>query len=57
MGDAGLHYHYHTFGKTLSAMEVDLFGDAQGVKHDWRKELLAEIARRQKPSGAYALAL
>lgn len=53
MGDAGLYYYYHTFGKTLQAMEVDQFEDAQGVKHDWRKELTAELASRQKPDGSW----
>lgn len=53
MGDAGLYYYYHTFAKALSAMKVDTIQDDEGVDHDWRQELLAELAKRQTPSGAF----
>jgi squalene-hopene/tetraprenyl-beta-curcumene cyclase len=53
MGDAGLYYYYHTFAKALDAMKFDVFVDQQGVKHDWRAELRAELARRQLPDGSW----
>jgi squalene-hopene/tetraprenyl-beta-curcumene cyclase len=53
MGEAGLFYYYHTFAKALDALGEDQFEDAKGVKHDWRRELLAELAARQKPDGSW----
>jgi squalene-hopene/tetraprenyl-beta-curcumene cyclase len=53
MGRAGLYYYYHTFAKALAATGLDQIEDAQGVKHDWRKELVAELVRRQKPDGSW----
>ena len=53
MGDAGLYYYYHTFAKALDAIGEDTIVDADGNKHDWRAELVAELARRQKPNGSW----
>ncbi|NLE61055.1 MAG: terpene cyclase/mutase family protein [Planctomycetes bacterium] len=53
MGEAGLYYYYHTFAKALDALGVDEIEDAAGVKHDWRRELAEELARRQKPNGSW----
>ena len=53
MGDAGLYYYYHTFAKALDAMEVDQVKDNRGAEHDWRAELLAELARRQQDDGSW----
>ncbi len=53
MGDAGLFYYYHTFAKALDAMRVDQVQDSDGVKHDWRQELLAELVSRQRPDGSW----
>jgi len=53
MGTAGLYYYYHTFAKAMDAMGVDMFEDAKGVKHDWRKELVEELASRQQPGGSW----
>ncbi|MBI3837170.1 MAG: terpene cyclase/mutase family protein [Planctomycetia bacterium] len=53
MGSAGLYYYYHTMAKALSAMGHDEFQDADGKTHDWRGELLAELARRQQPDGSW----
>ena len=49
----GLYYYYHTLAKTLATLEVDLFEDAKGEKHDWRKELTAALAKRQKENGSW----
>jgi squalene-hopene/tetraprenyl-beta-curcumene cyclase len=61
MGDAGLYYYYHTFAKALDALDqadgasagAGFFTDQDGTKHDWRKELIAELARRQRPDGSW----
>lgn len=53
MGDAGLYYYYHTFAKALDALGQETFVDAEGRKHDWRAELAVELARRQRPDGAW----
>ena len=53
MGDAGLYYYYNTFAKALDAMGVDQLEDAKGKKHDWRRELTEELARRQQKNGSW----
>ena len=53
MGDAGLYYYYHTFAKALAAVGQDTFTDAAGNKHNWRAELIAELAARQRPNGSW----
>jgi len=53
MGDAGLFYYYHTFAKALDACGIDRVEDAKGIKHDWRRELTEELARRQQPDGSW----
>ena len=49
----GLYYYYHTFAKALNAIGEDTFKDAEGVEHDWRAELSAELARRQRKDGSW----
>ena len=49
----GLYYYYHTFAKTLDLMGQDEFVDAKGVKHDWRADLIAAVAKRQRPDGSW----
>jgi squalene-hopene/tetraprenyl-beta-curcumene cyclase len=53
LGESGLYYYYQTFAKTLDAVGSDEFIDADGVKHDWRAELRAELASRQQPDGSW----
>jgi hypothetical protein len=53
MGQAGLYYYYHTFGKAMDALGEDRFEDAKGTKHDWRKELFEAIKKRQRPDGSF----
>lgn len=53
MGDAGLFYYYHTFAKALDALGEDEIEDAKGIKHDWRRELTEELARRQREDGSW----
>ncbi len=53
MGQKGLYYYYHTFAKALDVLGIDELEDAKGVKHDWRRELIEELAKRQKPDGSW----
>ncbi len=53
LGKQGLFYYYHTFGKALSAMQVDMLQDAQGVEHDWRKELGEHLLSLQQANGGW----
>jgi len=53
MGNAGLFYYFHTFAKTLSAMNFDSFVDADGQEHNWRADLITELARRQSDDGSW----
>jgi squalene-hopene/tetraprenyl-beta-curcumene cyclase len=53
MGPQGLYYYYHTFAKALDALGQDIFVDADGKKHDWRRELAEELAKRQRPDGSW----
>jgi squalene-hopene/tetraprenyl-beta-curcumene cyclase len=50
---AGLYYYYQTFAKSLSTMGIDELETADGKKHDWRKELIAELASRQQKDGSW----
>jgi len=53
MGSAGQYYYYHTFAKALDALGEDKFVDDKGVAHDWRQELIDELASRQKEDGSW----
>lgn len=53
MGSSGLYYYYHTFAKALAAMQVDTITDETGVEHDWRAELIGELAKRQQADGSW----
>ena len=53
LGQDGLYYYYHVFAKALDAMGSDTLVDSKGVKHDWRKDLVAELASQQQPDGSW----
>ncbi len=53
IGNSGLYYYYHTFAKALDALGEDRITDCAGVVHDWRHELVAELARRQQANGSW----
>jgi squalene-hopene/tetraprenyl-beta-curcumene cyclase len=53
MGQQGLFYYYHTFAKALDTMKVGLLEDAEGIKHDWRKDLGNHILSQQKENGSW----
>ena len=52
-GQRGLYYYYHTFAKAMALLGDPTIVDAQGVNHDWRRELVAALAKRQDASGAW----
>lgn len=53
MGQQGLFYYFHTIAKALDAMKLDFMEDAQGKKHDWRKELGEHLMSLQKENGGW----
>ena len=53
MGLMGLYYYFHTFAKALDAMQVNEFKDAQGTTHNWRAELVDQLAELQNENGSW----
>jgi squalene-hopene/tetraprenyl-beta-curcumene cyclase len=53
LGQRGLFYGYHTFAKALAALGQEKFMDSKGDGHNWRGELIAELAKRQKEDGSW----
>ncbi len=49
----GLYYYYHTMAKTLDLIGVDEVTAGDGTKHDWRAELTAALAARQRKDGSW----
>jgi len=49
----GLYYYYHTFAKALSAAGWNDVEDDKGGKHNWKHDLLVELAKRQRPDGSW----
>ncbi len=52
-GNAGHYYYLHTFAKAMSAMKIGDLKDANGKEHNWRHDLIAELAKQQKPDGSW----
>ena len=53
LANRGLYYYYTTFAKTMDVLGENTFEDDKGVKHDWRADLFAAIAKRQKADGSW----
>jgi squalene-hopene/tetraprenyl-beta-curcumene cyclase len=53
LANRGLYYYYHTMAKCLDVLGVDEVVDAKGVRHDWRAELTAALAKRQQADGSW----
>jgi squalene-hopene/tetraprenyl-beta-curcumene cyclase len=49
----GLYYYYHTMAKCLAVLELDKVKDAAGKEHDWRADLTAALAKRQREDGSW----
>ncbi|GAA5508983.1 prenyltransferase/squalene oxidase repeat-containing protein [Novipirellula caenicola] len=54
MGSAGLYYYYHTFAAALSAAGLKTVDAADGTKHDWKADLVEELASRQNADGSWS---
>jgi squalene-hopene/tetraprenyl-beta-curcumene cyclase len=50
----GYYYYIATLAKCLDTMGVDEFVDAKGTKHNWRAEILSELATKQRKDGSFA---
>ena len=48
-----LYYYYHTMAKCLDVLGIDEVVDASGKKHDWRADITAALAKRQRPDGSW----
>lgn len=53
MGPSGLYYYYHVFAKALDAAGMKEIVGADGKRHNWRRDLAAELLRRQRPDGSW----
>ena len=53
LGQSGLFYYYQAFAKALALLDKPTLTDASGVAHDWRADLTAALAKRQKPDGSW----
>lgn len=53
LAQRGLYYYYHTMAKTLDVLGEHPFVDASGAKRDWKADLVAALAKRQKPDGSW----
>lgn len=49
----GLYYYYHSMAKCLSTLGIDEVVDQDGKKHDWRADITAALAKRQKENGSW----
>lgn len=52
-GTAGLFYYYNTFGSALGASGLDKIATDEQGERDWRKDLVAELAKTQHPDGSW----
>jgi squalene-hopene/tetraprenyl-beta-curcumene cyclase len=51
--NTGVFYYFHTAARALVAYGEPVVTDAQGGKHDWRKELIDKLASKQSPDGSW----
>jgi squalene-hopene/tetraprenyl-beta-curcumene cyclase len=53
LGSGGLYYYLHLMSTAMHAAELNTLEDKNGTQHEWRSELVAELAKRQQESGAW----
>ncbi len=53
MGQQGLFYYYHVFAKTLDASQLDVVVDMNGKSHNWRADLVQQLAKSQAKDGSW----
>ncbi len=51
LGQQGVYYYLHAMARALRASGLDSITTPDGVKHDWRQELIEAIASRQTAGG------
>ena len=52
-GQWGLYYYYHTMAKCLDTLGMEEVEDAAGKKHDWRADITAVLAKKQRDDGSW----
>ncbi len=50
----GLYYYYYTLARAMRVYGEPIITDAQGVRHDWRVELVVKLASLQREDGSWA---
>ena len=53
MGQQGLYYYYHVFAKTLHAVGDPLLIDSNQQVHNWRTDLIKQLASQQNADGSW----
>ena len=53
VGQQGYYYYLHALARALRASGLTMIKDDQGVEHDWRSELIAALADRQRADGSW----
>ncbi|HWB18754.1 MAG TPA: prenyltransferase/squalene oxidase repeat-containing protein, partial [Phycisphaerales bacterium] len=53
VGQQGLYYYLHSMSRALYVAQQNVITDANGVKHNWREELIDAIAKRQLENGSW----
>jgi squalene-hopene/tetraprenyl-beta-curcumene cyclase len=53
MGTAGLYYYFHTFGAAFNATGKQEFKTADGTQHDWKSDLVNQLAKVQNEDGSW----
>jgi squalene-hopene/tetraprenyl-beta-curcumene cyclase len=49
----GLYYYYHVFAKALAANGEDRLVDREGRAHDWKRDMIEALAKRQAGDGSW----
>ncbi|MEZ5979373.1 MAG: prenyltransferase/squalene oxidase repeat-containing protein [Planctomycetota bacterium] len=49
----GLFYYFHSMARALDAYGSETVTDADGVAHEWRKELAGRLIALQRPDGSW----
>jgi squalene-hopene/tetraprenyl-beta-curcumene cyclase len=52
-GQWGLYYYYHTMAKCLDTLGMDEVKDMSGKAHDWRADITAALAKKQRDDGSW----
>jgi len=54
IGSDGLFYYYHTMSKALNIYGTDFIVTVDGVRYNWREDLIRQLATIQKDDGSWA---